>query len=31
MLLSALTLVYQPRFFEDMMTQSIRLIEGILR
>ena len=31
MLLSALTLVYQPRYFEDMMTKSIRLIEGILR
>jgi flagellar biosynthesis protein FliR len=31
MLLSAATLVYQPRFFESMMTSAIRLIEGLLR
>jgi flagellar biosynthesis protein FliR len=31
MLLTAATLVFQPRFFESMMASSIRLIEGMLR
>jgi len=31
MLLVASTLVFQPRFFEGMMENAIRLIEGIIR
>ena len=31
MLLLAATLVFQPKFFGSMMTQGIRLIEGMLR
>lgn len=31
MLLMGATLVFQPRFFSAMMTQGIRLIEGLLR
>ena len=31
MVLLALTMAFQPKFFTDMMLQAILLIEGLLR